>query len=77
MPLTLVRLLGAPYAICDESFIKTVPAAVPSLFHSSVPWSKSVAVKYSVSPTAVKLLPYADGTIDGEDWNVSRSPAAG
>ena len=33
---------------------KTVPASVPSLFHSSVPWVPSSVWKYRVSPTAVR-----------------------
>ncbi|GCA81669.1 hypothetical protein MiTs_03688 [Microcystis aeruginosa NIES-2521] len=34
---------------------RTVPAAVPSLFHNSVPLTPSSAVKYRVLPTAVRL----------------------
>ena len=33
-----------------------VPAAVPSLFHSSVPWTPSLAAKKSVLPTWVNEL---------------------
>jgi hypothetical protein len=33
------------------SFTNTVPAVVPSVFHSSAPSAVVVAVKYSVSPT--------------------------
>ena len=35
------------------SLTMTVPAAVPSLFHSSRPWMPSLAVKYSVPPTSM------------------------
>ncbi len=37
------------------SLTRTVPAAVPSLFHNSSPLTSSKAVKYRVLPTAVKL----------------------
>ena len=35
------------------SFTMTVPAAVPSLFQSSMPWMPSSAAKYAVPPTSV------------------------
>ena len=38
------------------SLTMTVPAAVPSLFQSSVPWTPSLAAKKSVLPTAVRLV---------------------
>src|SRR3954453_14595480 len=37
------------------SLTRTVPAAVPSLFHSSAPLEPSSAEKKTVSPTAVRL----------------------
>ena len=55
---TAVRLLGEeleePARI---SLTKTVPAAVPSLFHNSVPFtSKAVKNSVRVLPTTVRLL---------------------
>ena len=38
------------------SLTRTVPAAVPSLFHSSAPFVPSLAVKNSVPLTFVRLL---------------------
>ena len=38
------------------SLTRVVPAAVPSLFHSSVPWLPSSAAKNSVPFTFVRLL---------------------
>ena len=38
------------------SLTRTVPAAVPSLFHSSLPWVPSLAAKKSVEPTAVRFV---------------------
>ena len=34
----------------------TVPDSVPSLFHSSLPWVPSSALKNSVSPTAISSV---------------------
>ena len=42
------------------SLTRTVPAAVPSLFHSSRPFVPSSAVKNSVPLTSVRLLGVAD-----------------
>ena len=36
------------------SLTSTVPAAVPSLFHSSVPWVPSLALKNNVPLTFVR-----------------------
>src|SRR5262249_43544807 len=38
------------------SLTRTVPAAVPSLFHSSRPWPPAMDVKYSVPLTFTRLL---------------------
>ena len=38
------------------SLTMTVPASVPSLFHSSRPWVPSLAVKNSVPLTFVRAL---------------------
>src|SRR5262249_26859185 len=52
-----VSLLGEEAAPPGKmSLTSTVPAAVPSLFHSSVPCVPSLAVKNSVPLTLVKLL---------------------
>ena len=48
------------------SLTRTVPASVPSLFHSSAPWSPSSAAKNSVPFTAVRLSgPYDSRTGSG------------
>ena len=56
VPLTLVRLAGedenAPGMM---SLTITVPAAVPSLFHNSVPKPLANAVKNSVPFTSTRL----------------------
>src|SRR5690349_9406259 len=38
------------------SLTRAVPFAVPSLFHSSLPWAPSSAAKNSVPPTAVRSV---------------------
>ena len=38
------------------SLTRTVPASVPSVFHSSRPWVPSSAVKNSVPPTSVRYV---------------------
>jgi hypothetical protein len=57
MPFTLVRLsrLELPDPLL-MSLTRTVPVDVPSVFQSSVPLLKFVAVKNSVDPIALKLL---------------------
>jgi len=56
VPLTSVRLAGAePLDPGQMSATGTVPAAVPSLFQSSVPVVPPLAVKKSVAPTAARL----------------------
>src|SRR4051812_30038367 len=41
-----------------RSLTRAVPAAVPSLAHSSVPWSRSSAAKNSRPPAAVRWRGY-------------------
>ena len=57
VPLTLVRLRGIRAVPLPEqmSLTSTVPAAVPSLFHSSSPLVPSLAMKNSVPSTSVRL----------------------
>src|SRR5262245_21898412 len=51
------------------SFTSTVPAAVPSLFHNSMPLTPSSAVKYVVEPIAA----ICDGFADSEFVLMSRT----
>ncbi len=56
-PFTFVRPAGL--ALLDPgrmSLTNTVPALVPSLFQSSLPFCASVAVKKTVPPTSTKLV---------------------
>ena len=55
VPFTFVRLLGSSRAAGLMSLTSTVPAAVPSLFHSSQPVVPSSAAKNSVPFTFVRL----------------------
>src|SRR5262245_19255886 len=62
------------------SLTRVVPAAVPSLFHNSTPWTPSSAVKYVVEPTATTCDGLADSalvlisrTICGVSVGVTRS----
>jgi hypothetical protein len=51
------------------SFTKNVPAAVPSLRHSSLPWTPSSAAKNSTPFIAVKKLGYDDGALGCAPWS--------
>ena len=55
VPFTFVRLVGVGAAAAGAmSLTRTVPAAVPSLFHSSSPVVPSLAEKNSVPLTFVR-----------------------
>ena len=60
------------------SFTSMVPAAVPSLFHSSMPWVAVAAVKNVTDPTSTnlngfELLVLSAGLMS---WSSSRSPTS-
>ena len=46
------------------SLTSTVPAVVPSDFHSSLPWVPSKAEKYTVPPTATQAASHPDPRSD-------------
>ena len=57
VPFTLVRSIGSEsFAPGLMSLTKTVPAAVPSLFHNSPPCVPSLARKYKVPFTFVRSV---------------------
>src|SRR2546425_3238930 len=55
VPLTLVKLVGNEPPIGLISFTSTVPPAVPSLLHNSIPRLPSSAEKNKVPFTSVKF----------------------
>ena len=54
------------------SLTRTVPALVPSDFHSSRPWMPSSAVKNSVPPTSTN----SEGTLESVTWSGHRASEA-
>jgi hypothetical protein len=56
-PTFVSRIADEPPAPGTMSFTITVPAAVPSLFHSSLPCAPSSAAKNSVLSTSTSPVP--------------------
>src|SRR5262249_28797934 len=84
VPFTFVSELGFELALPGLiSLINTVPAAVPSLFHNSAPFTPSSAVKYAVEPIDTiaaglepSVFPFMSRTICGVSDGVRRSSSA-
>src|SRR5262249_13468200 len=84
VPLTFVSRLALEPALPGfMSLTRTVPAAVPSPFHSSDPCMPSSAMKYVVEPTATiadgfdgRVFVLMSRTICGVRDNVMRSSRA-
>ena len=59
VPPRAVKSCGCEYSIPGlMSLTKTVPAAVPSLFHNSTPSVESYAVNKSVPATSIRVPTY-------------------